>query len=121
MYNFNEVLTSDICFLVMGLLFQNGQINFIFYSGVFGCYFSLIKTGKGTKVVKLIKDISSNYRNISQDPVVYCLALCARSDDVTTKREAYTILNDICRIPNAPIPGKIEPRHEKKLFLYMHC
>ena len=64
-----------------------------------GCIFSLIKNGKGTTVVNLIKDISSNYRNISQDPVVYCLALCARSDDVTTKRAAYEILNDVCRIP----------------------
>ena len=60
---------------------------------------SLIKKGEGPSVVNLIKVIASYYRNISQDPVIYCLALCARSENVPTKKEAYQILNDICRIP----------------------
>ena len=60
---------------------------------------STITEGKGTRVVALIKEISTNFRNISQDPVLYCLALCARTDDNSTKEEAYRILNEVCRIP----------------------
>lgn len=58
-----------------------------------------IKEGKGMRIVALIKEISTEFRNISQDPVLYCLALCARTDDDSTKKEAYRILNEVCRIP----------------------
>ena len=51
------------------------------------------------EVVDLIRQISSDHRNISQNPVLYCLAVCARSDHKATKTAAFQILNDVCRIP----------------------
>ena len=48
----------------------------------------------------VIKEISTEYRNIRYDAVVFCLAYCARSDDKPTKRKAYSFLNDVCRTPS---------------------
>ena len=51
-------------------------------------------------MVDVIKEISTEYRNIRYDAVVFCLAYCARSDDKPTKRKAYSFLNDVCRTPS---------------------
>ena len=62
-------------------------------------YFRLIASGKGEKAVELLKTISVERRNVKQNPLLFALALCARCNDKDTKRAAYKVLNQVCRIP----------------------
>ena len=59
----------------------------------------LIAKGKGQQAVELIKRISVDRRNVKQNPLIFALALCARSNDIDTKTAAYQALNQVCRIP----------------------
>lgn len=59
----------------------------------------LIQQGRGYEVVECIKKISIQGRACKQNPALYALAVCARSNDLSTKHNAYRVLNDVCRIP----------------------
>ena len=67
------------------------------FLGFFLC--RLIQSGRGDEVVQCIKDISTQARACKQDPVLYALAVCARSNSPGTKQAAYNVLGDVCRIP----------------------
>ncbi|VDI74270.1 Hypothetical predicted protein [Mytilus galloprovincialis] len=58
-----------------------------------------VKQGRGHDVVKCIKDVSVLNRACKQNPTLYALAVCARSNNLSTKHAAYGVLNDVCRIP----------------------
>jgi len=60
---------------------------------------NLIGSGKGRDVVREIVDFSVSGRAAKQDPIIFALALCARSDDEVTKEAAYSALEKVCRIP----------------------
>ena len=49
--------------------------------------------------MQCIKDISTEGRAYKQGPVLYALAVCARSNSPGTKQAAYNVLGDVCRIP----------------------
>ena len=68
----------------------------------------LIKDGRGLEVVETIKKFSIEGRTSKQNTVMFALALCAKSDDLPTKRAAYGSLSEICRIPT-------------HLFMYVWC
>ena len=59
----------------------------------------LISNGKGCDVVKEVVTYSVEGRTAKQNPVIFVLALCARSDDLATKKAAYEALSKVCRIP----------------------
>ncbi|XP_076114673.1 RNA-binding protein RO60-like [Mytilus galloprovincialis] len=59
----------------------------------------LIQENKGHEVVECIRKISLQGRACKQNPALYALAVCARSNDENTKHNAYRVLNDVCRIP----------------------
>lgn len=59
----------------------------------------LIKDGKGGDVVREVLKYSLEGRCAKQNPIIFVLALCARGDDIETKRAAYEALNKVCRIP----------------------
>ncbi|CAC5367678.1 TROVE2 [Mytilus coruscus] len=59
----------------------------------------LIQDGRGSEVIKCIRDVSTQGRAYKHDTTLYALAICARSNDLETKQSAYEILNDVCRIP----------------------
>ncbi|CAF1247317.1 unnamed protein product [Adineta steineri] len=59
----------------------------------------LIENGRGTEVVETIKTYSLEGRTSKQNPIMFALALCAKSADLKTKQAAYTSLSEICRIP----------------------
>ncbi|XP_060590927.1 RNA-binding protein RO60-like [Ruditapes philippinarum] len=59
----------------------------------------LIRENNGAEVVKTIKEISKSRRNVRQDALLFAFAVCARSNDTSTKRAAYAALSDVCRIP----------------------
>jgi len=66
----------------------------------------LIKDGRGKEVIDIIREYSVEGRCAKQTTIVYCLAVCARFHDgnhsekyVQTRREAYRILPQVCRIP----------------------
>lgn len=59
----------------------------------------LISDGKGTIAIELLRKVSVERRNVKQNPLIFALALCARSNDLETKTAAYKVLNDVCRIP----------------------
>ena len=66
----------------------------------------LLKEGRGKEAVDVIKEFSVEGRCAKQNTIVYCLALCARYHDgnhsanyMTTRKEAYKILPEVCRIP----------------------
>ncbi|CAF1042810.1 unnamed protein product [Rotaria sp. Silwood1] len=59
----------------------------------------LIENGRGVEVVETIKTYSIEGRTSKQNPIMFALALCAKSTDLPTKRAAYGSLSDICRIP----------------------
>ncbi len=59
----------------------------------------LIKAGKGCEVVKEVVTYSLEGRTAKQNPIIFILALCARDNDVDTKRAAYEAVNKVCRIP----------------------
>ena len=50
-------------------------------------------------MVDLIYKVSTEDRACKQTPTLYALAICARSNDPTTKSAAYKILGSVCRIP----------------------
>ena len=50
-------------------------------------------------MVDLIYKVSTENRACKQTPTLYALAICARSNDPTTKSAAYKILGSVCRIP----------------------
>lgn len=60
---------------------------------------SLIADGKGPDVVNEIVKFSDESRTVRMDAVIFALALCARSQDLKTKQEAYKVLAGVCRIP----------------------
>lgn len=55
--------------------------------------------GRGPEVVDCIHKVSIQGRSCKQNPVLYALALCARSNDPETKTAAYRVLPQVCRIP----------------------
>ena len=59
----------------------------------------LIKEGNGVELVKVIKEYSLDGRCPKQGPLIFALSACCRLGDVETKREAYDIVSDVCRIP----------------------
>ena len=59
----------------------------------------LIADGRGAEVVETIKTYSIEGRTSKQNPIMFALALCAKSTDLPTKQAAYGSLGDICRIP----------------------
>ena len=59
----------------------------------------LIAEGKGKDATELIEKISIERRNLKQKPLLFALAMCARSDDRVTKRAAYSSFLGVCRIP----------------------
>ena len=59
----------------------------------------LIEDGRGTEVVETIKTYSLEGRTSKQNPIMFALALCAKSSDLPTKKAAYASLSEICRIP----------------------
>ena len=50
-------------------------------------------------MVDLIYKVSTENRACKQRPTLYALAICARSNDPTTKAATYKILDSVCRIP----------------------
>ncbi|XP_064602810.1 RNA-binding protein RO60-like [Liolophura sinensis] len=63
------------------------------------CIERLIADGKGKEVVNEIRTFSVEGRTAKQSPILFALALCARSKDLPTQKTAYEVLNDVCRIP----------------------
>ena len=61
--------------------------------------YRLIATNKGKEAVDSLRKISVERRNVKQNPLLYALAVCARSNDLETKTAAYHALNDMLRIP----------------------
>jgi 60 kDa SS-A/Ro ribonucleoprotein len=59
----------------------------------------LIENGRGVEVVETIKTYSLEGRTSKQNPIMFALALCAKSEDLPTKQAAYASLSEICRIP----------------------
>jgi 60 kDa SS-A/Ro ribonucleoprotein len=59
----------------------------------------LIENGRGTEVVETIKTYSIEGRTSKQNPIMFALAICAKSTDLPTKQAAYNSLSEICRIP----------------------
>ncbi|CAF1679763.1 unnamed protein product, partial [Adineta ricciae] len=59
----------------------------------------LIEAGRGVEVVETIKTYSVEGRTSKQNPIMFALALCAKSSDLKTKQAAYGSLAEICRIP----------------------
>jgi len=59
----------------------------------------LIGDGRGLEVVETIKTFSIEGRTAKQNPIMFALALCAKSDHLPTKQAAYASLGEICRIP----------------------
>ena len=59
----------------------------------------LIAGGRGVEVVREVVEFSVGGRAAKQNPIIFALALCARSEDAETKRAAYEALNRVCRIP----------------------
>ena len=70
-----------------------GLINFFFF------FRRLINDGKGKAAVEVLRKVSVERRNVKQNPLVFALALCARSNDLETKKAAYKVINEVCRIP----------------------
>ena len=61
--------------------------------------YKLIKDGKGPELVKIIREYSLSGRTHKQEPILFALAACCRCSDPETKKAAYGVVNDICRIP----------------------
>ncbi|XP_015754714.1 PREDICTED: 60 kDa SS-A/Ro ribonucleoprotein-like [Acropora digitifera] len=59
----------------------------------------LIGEGRGPEAVKIIVDYSTEGRTAKQDPIILCLAICARSMHMETKRAAYAAITQVLRIP----------------------
>ncbi|XP_060590928.1 RNA-binding protein RO60-like [Ruditapes philippinarum] len=63
------------------------------------CLDRLIKDGKGLQAVNEIKEVSVNRRNVKQNSVLLAYSICARNNDKDTKRAAYAVISEVCRIP----------------------
>lgn len=61
--------------------------------------FRLIDSGRGVEVVEVITKFSVEGRTAKQGPIMFSLAICARSGDLKTKQKAYEVLSKVCRIP----------------------
>lgn len=59
----------------------------------------LIGEGRGPEAVKIIVEYSTEGRTAKQDPIILCLAICARSKHLETKRAAYAAITQVLRIP----------------------
>nr|XP_006010530.1 PREDICTED: 60 kDa SS-A/Ro ribonucleoprotein isoform X2 [Latimeria chalumnae] len=59
----------------------------------------LIEDGKGCEVVNEIKTFSQEGRAAKQDPTIFALAICSQCSDLATKRAAFKVLGEVCRIP----------------------
>jgi 60 kDa SS-A/Ro ribonucleoprotein len=60
---------------------------------------NLLQEGRGVDVVNEILKFSTQGRTVKQDPIMLGLAMCARLGDLPTKRRAYEVLPQVCRIP----------------------
>jgi 60 kDa SS-A/Ro ribonucleoprotein len=60
---------------------------------------NLLQAGRGLEVVNDIRTYSVEGRTVKQQPMMLALALCAREGDLKTKRKAYEVLPEVCRIP----------------------
>lgn len=65
------------------------------------CIQQLIDGGRGPEVVREIVDCSTANRAPKQQPLIFALAMCARSLDAETQQAAYQALGQVCRIPTA--------------------
>ncbi|XP_062617677.1 RNA-binding protein RO60-like [Saccostrea cucullata] len=63
------------------------------------CVTELIKKGSGKQAVKIIKQFCERNLAYKQEYPIFALAICCRSSDLDTKREAYDSLPSVCRIP----------------------
>ena len=64
------------------------------------CIHRLIADGKGEWMVAELKSFSLEARTAKQKPILFALAVCARQEvDMQTKKAAYEVINEICRIP----------------------
>lgn len=63
------------------------------------CISRLIGIGNGSYVVQTIREFSVQNRACRADSILFALALCCRCDHKPTKKAAYKILSDVCRIP----------------------
>jgi 60 kDa SS-A/Ro ribonucleoprotein len=63
------------------------------------CIGRLISSGQGLDVVSEIVTISQQDRAPKQEPLIFALAMCARSSDPATQAEAYRSLTQVCRTP----------------------
>ncbi|XP_053381663.1 RNA-binding protein RO60-like [Mercenaria mercenaria] len=61
--------------------------------------FRLISEDKSIEAVQIIREISVNRRCVKQDSLLLAYAILARCNDKATKRAAYAILSEVCRIP----------------------
>lgn len=65
------------------------------------CIQRMIAQGQGVDVVREIVEISTNNRAPKLQPVVFALAVCARSKCGQTQHAAYAALSTVCRIPTS--------------------
>ncbi|KAL5021620.1 hypothetical protein ScPMuIL_000775 [Solemya velum] len=63
------------------------------------CIDRMIADNRGREVVETIRTFSIKGRCAKQNPTIFALAICARSNDEQTKKAAYGVLSDVCRIP----------------------
>ena len=63
------------------------------------CILRLLKAGRGVEVVNEILEFSVEGRTAKQNPIMLAFAMCARLGDPPTKKRAYEVLPQICRIP----------------------
>ena len=61
--------------------------------------YRLIGQGRGQEVVEVIKEYSLQGRVHRQEPLLFSLAACCRCSDLATKKAAYAVVNEVCRIP----------------------
>ena len=59
----------------------------------------LFEAGRGVEVVNEILTFSLEGRTAKQNSIMLALAMCARLGDLPTKRRAYEVMPQICRIP----------------------
>jgi len=59
----------------------------------------LIASGRGTEVVAEVLDCARHNRAPKSQPLVFALAMCARSTHAETQKAAYAALPTVCRIP----------------------
>ncbi|XP_062598535.1 RNA-binding protein Ro60-like [Saccostrea cucullata] len=63
------------------------------------CVLQLIQQGEGKSIIELLIHFSEEHRACKEDPLLFVLAICCRSNDVETKKSGYGALKSICRIP----------------------